>query len=48
MLFWESPGINADDRVAVDGRACLVDSPSDTISTYALCTERYVETALVV
>lgn len=40
MLFWISPGINADYMHVVDGRACIVDSIPPTPSEYAPLTDR--------
>lgn len=40
MLFWISPGINADHMHAVDGRACMVDSIPSAPSQYAPSTDR--------
>ncbi|KAG6355634.1 hypothetical protein INS49_003596 [Diaporthe citri] len=40
MLFWISPGINADYMHVVDGRACMVDSIPPTPSEYAPLTDR--------
>lgn len=40
MLFWISPGINADYMHAVDGRACMVNPIPTTPSEYAPLTDR--------
>lgn len=40
MLFWISPGINADYMHAVDGRACMVDPIPTTPSEYPPLTDR--------
>ncbi|KAL1595301.1 hypothetical protein SLS60_009991 [Paraconiothyrium brasiliense] len=40
MLFWISPGINADYMHVVDGRACMVDSIPSAPSEYAPLTDR--------
>ncbi|KAJ0267751.1 hypothetical protein COL940_014066 [Colletotrichum noveboracense] len=42
MVFWTTPGINADHVKAVDGRACLVDAKPETPSKYPPQNERRV------
>ena len=47
MIFWVSPGINADHMQVVDGRACLVQPTPTEPSLHAPHIERHVEADLV-
>nr|WCO08185.1 RNase T2 protein [Pestalotiopsis microspora] len=46
MVFWISPGINADHMQLVDGRPCLVQPTPGSPSMYAPHTERHVDADL--
>lgn len=47
MLFWVSPGINADHMHVVDGRPCLVQPTPTKPSLYAPHIERVVDADIV-
>lgn len=47
MVFWISPGINADYMEVVDGRVCMVQPTPSEPSLYAPHMERHVDADLV-
>ena len=48
MVFWETPGINADHMQSINGRACLVLPPPLTPSALAPPSDRVVTADLAV